>query len=280
MPWKTRKRGSHRQKGKRFLARGYPHSESHRKTIEKEWLKMTPCAVCGRRGWDEWAVSDEEWKRYVPLKYQDKEVCRVCYERFKATYKRVGKAQKLFGTKEHLAEKLSHAPIGSVYYDGREITLKFDEHVLSNRVMIISHEKWVAEYKIKRHHVSRHGVFAKVVSVTVLEHSPNPLDFLKEQYRVLKKGGQIEVTTDNAQYFRWSIMNFRGVRHEDYCADHYMIFYPKNVSRLLHLVGFKVTSAHFIRDNKKMDRIVGFITRLRILRKDCQYHRFKISARK
>jgi SAM-dependent methyltransferase len=124
------------------------------------------------------------------------------------------------------------------------------------------------------------GAFAKVVSVTVLEHSPNPLNFLKEQYRVLKKGGQVEVTTDNAQYFRWSIMNFRGVRHEDYCADHYMIFYPKNVSRLLHLVGFKVTSAHFIRDNKKMDRIVGFITRFRILRKDCQYHRFKISARK
>ena len=50
---------------------------------QEEWLKMTPCAVCGRRGWDEWAVSDEEWKRYVPLEYQDKEVCRVCYERFK-----------------------------------------------------------------------------------------------------------------------------------------------------------------------------------------------------
>jgi len=50
---------------------------------QEEWLKMTPCAVCGRRGWDEWAVSDEEWKRYVPLEYQDKEICRVCYERFK-----------------------------------------------------------------------------------------------------------------------------------------------------------------------------------------------------
>ena len=49
---------------------------------EEEWVKLTPCAVCGRRGWDEWAVSDEAWKRYVPLKYQDKEVCRVCYKRF------------------------------------------------------------------------------------------------------------------------------------------------------------------------------------------------------
>ena len=33
----------------------------------------------------------------------------------------------------------------------------------------------------------KNEVFAKVVSVTVLEHSPNPLNFLKEQYRVLKK---------------------------------------------------------------------------------------------
>ncbi len=57
---------------------------------EEEWLKMTPCAVCGRRGWDEWAVSDKEWKRYVPLKYQDKEVCLVCYERFEAAKTRLG----------------------------------------------------------------------------------------------------------------------------------------------------------------------------------------------
>jgi SAM-dependent methyltransferase len=126
----------------------------------------------------------------------------------------------------------------------------------------------------------KNEVFTKVVSVTVLEHSPNPLNFLKEQYRVLKKGGQVEVTTDNAQYYRWSVMTFRGIKHEDYCADHYMIFYPKNVSRLLQLAGFKVISAHFIRDNKKIDRIIGLITRLRMWRKDCQYYRFKISAHK
>lgn len=64
---------------------------------EEEWLKMTPCAVCGRRGWDEWTVPDEEWLKYVPLEYQDKEVCRVCYEGFKRIKKPRERVEKLLG---------------------------------------------------------------------------------------------------------------------------------------------------------------------------------------
>ena len=47
------------------------------------WFRCTPCAVCERRYWDEWAVSDEDWKRYIPEEFQHEEVCRCCYEKFK-----------------------------------------------------------------------------------------------------------------------------------------------------------------------------------------------------
>jgi hypothetical protein len=48
--------------------------------------------------------------------------------------------------KERLAKKLSHAPIGSVYYDGHEITVNFDGQVLSNKVVVLEHEKWVGSW--------------------------------------------------------------------------------------------------------------------------------------
>ncbi len=95
--------------------------------------------------------------------------------------------------------------------------------------------------------------FDKVISTVVLEHSPNPLNFLKEQYRVLKRGGEVEVTTDNAQYYRWSVMKLFGIRHEDYHADHYMIFFPKNVIRLLRLANFSKISYQYLRVPRKMD---------------------------
>jgi len=127
-------------------------------------------------------------------------------------------------------------------------------------------------------------VFDKVVSTVVLEHSPNPLNFLKEQYRVLKKGGKVELTTDNAQYFSWSVMvpGRGGIRHENYHEDHFMIFYPKNVMRLMKLAGFKVESAYLVgRPIKtKADPIVKILIACKIWRKECLYYRFKIVARK
>ena len=64
------------------------------------------------------------------------------------------------------------------------------------------------------HHLPfKAGIFDKVISVTVLEHSPNPLLFLEEQYRILKPGGKIVLVTDNAPFYRWSILRFRGIKH-------------------------------------------------------------------
>jgi len=120
--------------------------------------------------------------------------------------------------------------------------------------------------------------FDKVISVAVLEHSPNPLNFLKEQYRVLKKGGELEVVTDNAQYYRWSVLQLFGVRHEDYHKDHYMIFFPKNVVRLVRRAGFTKISFQYLRFPKKMDLLIILLTRIGLLRYDSLFYRIRVTA--
>lgn len=65
------------------------------------------------------------------------------YPRFEARRRAQFMSSKL---KERLAKKLSHAPIGSVYYDGHKITVNFDGQVLSNKVVVLQHEKWVGRW--------------------------------------------------------------------------------------------------------------------------------------
>jgi SAM-dependent methyltransferase len=128
------------------------------------------------------------------------------------------------------------------------------------------------------------GVFDKVVSYTVLEHSPNPLNFLKEQYRVLKKYGEFVVETDNAQYFAWTVLGRRvgGRDHASILDDHYAIFFPENVHRLLNLVGFEIRG--FTYSNECTSRFGGFVARLFVRvgfwREACLFMRFKFNARK
>jgi SAM-dependent methyltransferase len=141
----------------------------------------------------------------------------------------------------------------------------------------------VADVISDAHHLPfKEACFSKVVSITVLEHSPNPLEFLKEQYRVLKPNGTVEVTTDNAQYFAWSVMNFGrgGDRHDTLADGHCMIFYPQNVEFLLQKASFTVKSREMIARKTKLDLIVNLLIRLSIWRKDCRFFRFKITAQK
>jgi len=129
------------------------------------------------------------------------------------------------------------------------------------------------------HHLPfKDDVFDKVVSVTVLEHSPNPLNFLKEQHRILKKSGKIELTTDNAQYYRWTVMQLYGARHESYHKDHYMIFFPKNVIRLMNLAGFQNIHFQYSRYPKKMDAFASMLIKIGLWRKACIYYRFKVTG--
>ena len=125
----------------------------------------------------------------------------------------------------------------------------------------------------------KNEVFSKVVSVVVLEHSPCPLAFLKEIYRVLKPNGILELTTDNAQYYKWSVLDKFGIRHENYHSDHYMIFYPKNVERLFKLANFKVEKIELIRKQKKLDFIIKLLVKIGICRRESLYYRFKVTGK-
>lgn len=52
----------------------------------------------------------------------------------------------------------------------------------------------------------RDEIFDKVYSRCVFEHMPNAHSALKEQLRVLKMGGAMELITDNAGYWRFHIL--------------------------------------------------------------------------
>jgi len=116
--------------------------------------------------------------------------------------------------------------------------------------------------------------------VVMLEHSPNPLILITEMHRVLKPNGVLELTTDNAQYYRWSVLGKFGIRHEDYHSDHYMIFFPKNVVRLFRLAGFKVENMELIRARRKLDFVIKLFVKIGILRRESLYYRFKVIGRK
>jgi 2-polyprenyl-3-methyl-5-hydroxy-6-metoxy-1,4-benzoquinol methylase len=125
----------------------------------------------------------------------------------------------------------------------------------------------------------RNGIFDRVISITVLEHSPNPLNFLKEQSRILRVNGKMELVTDNAQYYKWSVMKLGkgGILHEDFHTDHYGIFFPKNVKRLMKLAGFEIEDVMYLRDKKsKMEILAKMLVKLGIWRAECLYSRFRI----
>jgi SAM-dependent methyltransferase len=124
-------------------------------------------------------------------------------------------------------------------------------------------------------------VFDKVISVTVIEHSPNALNFLKEQARVLKRQGRVELITDNAQYYNFSVMRLGrgGILHWNFCKDHYGIFYPKNIERLMILAGFTVDKMAYQSNRKsKADIAAKILVKLGIWRKDCLCDRFLVTG--
>jgi ubiquinone/menaquinone biosynthesis C-methylase UbiE len=129
----------------------------------------------------------------------------------------------------------------------------------------------------------RDNIFYRVKSYCVLEHSYNPSNFFKEQYRVLRDGGVIICLTDNAQYFRWTVMKFRGIKHEDMWKDHYMIFFPENVVRLLSRNGFikiKWMYVPFEGKMSKQEKIINILIKIGIFRFDCLYPRIFFYAKK
>lgn len=115
----------------------------------------------------------------------------------------------------------------------------------------------------------KEGVFDEVESITLLEHCLNPFNALKEQARVLKRGGLLRCETDHAGYWRFNIrhplMQYHPTHFKskngsyDASDTHYLIFYPENVERMFHLLGLKDVRWQYKKNPwKKIDRLLRF----------------------
>jgi len=113
------------------------------------------------------------------------------------------------------------------------------------------------------------GKFGKVHSRSVLEHLGNPLNFLKNCRKYLKKGGVLELQTDNADYWRFhfehkKIIQFYGAYHATLWesqdskpeTQHKMLFQMKHLENLLALAGFEIMEEKYIRAGNLLDAIL------------------------
>jgi len=118
------------------------------------------------------------------------------------------------------------------------------------------------------HHLPFKGeCFDVVRSSVVIEHTLNPFQFLKEQARVLKKGGLLYCEADNAAYWRFHIdftpfeqyfvTHFKSSKYNA-SAEHHMIFYPESIVKLLKLCGLKDIKYRYKYSRKKLDCIIRF----------------------
>lgn len=82
-----------------------------------------------------------------------------------------------------------------------------------------------------------------IYAKNIFEHVPNPLDFLFEIKRVLKKGGKVSLITDNASYF---IFHFprKKAYHDTYDFGindrHYFFFQRKHLVNFAEKAGMKL----------------------------------------
>ena len=96
--------------------------------------------------------------------------------------------------------------------------------------------------------------FDIVFTECLFEHLKNPNELLKEIYRVLKKGGQLILITDNAGFILYH-HNLHGVHHGNYTGlfdshnpndRHYALYTEEHLKNHLGSVGFKKSRVKYV----------------------------------
>lgn len=127
----------------------------------------------------------------------------------------------------------------------------------------------------------REEKFDLVFSRCVFEHLPNALNALLEQKRVCKKGGKIEVITDNAGYWAYHVVGFHtervakiGEKGRKYIDKHYALYTCQHLKNLFSLVGLVPIRIGFMDFGTKVDIINRAMRVVKIL-KNLSYPRIQ-----
>lgn len=113
-----------------------------------------------------------------------------------------------------------------------------------------------------------------IVTKNVFEHIPNPLQFLLEIKRVLRKGGKAAIITSNASYFIYHFPRKKAY-HDSYNLDHpredqhYFMFQKGHLRAFTNMAGLKLKKLdYWIADtNFSRNRIFQIIMRYLIGKK-------------
>jgi predicted SAM-dependent methyltransferase len=93
------------------------------------------------------------------------------------------------------------------------------------------------------------GTFDEVYSRNLLEHLSNVGFHLTECYRVLKKGGVVDITTDNASCWRFYIFGTHTGRYEKlHPGDrHFSVFTMNHLFNHFEKAGFRNIHIHYVK---------------------------------
>ncbi|MEM3373326.1 MAG: class I SAM-dependent methyltransferase [Candidatus Anstonellales archaeon] len=88
--------------------------------------------------------------------------------------------------------------------------------------------------------------FDEVYSKCVFEHLTNPANFMKESYRVLKKGGRLVIITDNATFIGWWITSHKYEQRHGQEDMHFALFTHYHLENWAKKFSFKVKKVEYV----------------------------------
>jgi SAM-dependent methyltransferase len=107
------------------------------------------------------------------------------------------------------------------------------------------------------------NTFDAVIMLHVIEHLPNPAEYVREIRRILKTGGMLVVETPRFDSFMFKVMG-RRERSLSNCDGHIYFFTVPSLSALLERNGFKVERVDLVGRTLTADRLlynVGIMSR-------------------